>query len=103
MHVLLNDVSNTNDAATKDPGPQSATVDEEADNLWMGVLSERSARLAQLQAFQFCLPDEESFLAKIVQVHTYRDQIPTRLVRFQRQLDASAKARICSPSISVTW
>ena len=45
----------------------------------------------KLQAFQFCLPDEEPLLAKIVQVHAYRDQIPTRLVRFQRQLECFGK------------
>lgn len=91
MHVLLNDVANTNDAATKDPGPQSASVYEEANNFWMGVLRERSARFAQLQAFQFCLTDEEPSLAKVIQVHADRDQIPARLVRFQRQLERFGK------------
>jgi hypothetical protein len=91
VRVLANDVAHTNDAATKDPGPQSASVYEEADNLWICVPRESSARLAQVQAFQFCLTDEEPFLEKIIQVHAYRDQIPARLVRFQRQLECFGK------------
>jgi hypothetical protein len=62
MRFLANDVADTNDAATKDPGPQSASVHEEADHLWICVPRESCAGFAQVQALQFYFTDEEPFL-----------------------------------------